>query len=373
MLTRADFNAAVQDNLSKYPELSARFSIADPTFMRQLDAIFTALAMKSAEDEVALAEPQNKTRPATVLADAAIRGIMPKASPARFLITVQNDNDTTYLLDSARVLTDSSGVYYVVEAGVTVPAGGNAQTTVRQVEYTVITHTVTESRPFYFIPVPQSDSDAAVASISVIQGDVTFENRQEYINCAPDEAIYHVEVDAQQQVYVRFGAADVVGIQPDVGDVFEITIGYSMGEIDVEIDSSFSFEYVNSADDTSVLMSMSALVEPGVNPPSVSYLRELCKYPALYDEDAVFLGEFEFLVRKHFPHLKFLSVWNEALEEDLRGPALENMNRLFVSCFFDTELTKDEPYPQTPEAPERIYSSDLTGTQLAIVDRIARA
>ncbi|AIY41971.1 hypothetical protein LT85_2813 [Collimonas arenae] len=45
----------------------------------------------------------------------------------------------------------------------------------------------------------------------------------------------------------------------------------------------------------------------------------------------MYLGEFDFLVRRNISGLKFLSIWNETIEELIRGPSLDNINRLFVS------------------------------------------
>jgi hypothetical protein len=45
----------------------------------------------------------------------------------------------------------------------------------------------------------------------------------------------------------------------------------------------------------------------------------------------LYLGEFDFLVRRNYTTLKFLSVWNETMEEDARGANVANINTLFVA------------------------------------------
>jgi hypothetical protein len=64
---------------------------------------------------------------------------------------------------------------------------------------------------------------------------------------------------------------------------------------------------------------MDALLIAGQNPMPMSVLRDLARYPSVYDNNAVFLGEFDFLVRRNFPTLQFLSVWNESAEEQARA------------------------------------------------------
>jgi hypothetical protein len=58
-------------------------------------------------------------------------------------------------------------------------------------------------------------------------------------------------------------------------------------------------------------------------------------YPSLYDTSAVYLGNFDFLVRRNLSPFRFLSVWNEQTEEVVRGPNVDNINTLFVAAMKD--------------------------------------
>jgi hypothetical protein len=71
----------------------------------------------------------------------------------------------------------------------------------------------------------------------------------------------------------------------------------------------------------------------GSNPISIEKMRVLARYPALYDESAVFLGNFDFLVRRAYSErCHYIQVWNEAIQERMFPPAsISNINRLFVS------------------------------------------
>jgi hypothetical protein len=64
---------------------------------------------------------------------------------------------------------------------------------------------------------------------------------------------------------------------------------------------------------------------------NVAELRELCRHQSAYDQSAVYLGEFDFLVRRNITNLRYLSVWNEQIEETVRGASLNSANKLFVS------------------------------------------
>jgi hypothetical protein len=75
----------------------------------------------------------------------------------------------------------------------------------------------------------------------------------------------------------------------------------------------------------------------------------------------------------NYPALKFLSVWNEATEESVRGANVDNINTLFVAVLSDDELEEIaiETDPQTPVEPSVITT--LTATQKAIKRTILNA
>lgn len=366
MLTKADFQKAIRDSIANYPAAGLLYQAGDPRLMQHLDAMATMLAMLSAQVETAQAEPFDKTRDATVLADAAMRGIIRSGTPARIRVRAINSGTESFAVESARTLLDSSGLLYRVETAITVPAGGEATFEASQVRSTTIKHTISGSEPFYAIEVPASDDDSHLCAISVIDGDGEFTYRNRYINTEPEERVFHVEADDRQQIYVRFGFGGVVGVQPADGTEITIVVSYTNGEVAPAFGSPFSFEYLGSPAESVIELKMDALLLPGQNPVPMSVLRDLSRYPSVYDDNAVFLGEFGFLVRKKFPNLQFLSIWNEAEEEQARGPSLENINALFVACLSADggEAVLEET--SAPIAPMKIAEEDLTETQRAI-------
>jgi hypothetical protein len=369
MITKDDFKAAQDSLIEKYPELQARYAAGDPELLQGIEAVFSAFSMLSAQIEVAMAEPHEKTRDATVLADAALRGIIPKATPTRVRLLASNKNTTDYEISSGRTLVDSSGNSYRVETMATIPAMGTATVDCIQGWVEEVQHTVTAFKPFYSVEVPTAD-DGYLASIAVSDsyGD-SYDYRLKYTNTEVGEKVFHVEVDHNRVVYVRFGNDGVVGHQPAAGDVITLAISYCIGALTLETGSPFSFEYIELPEDSLIELSMSSQIEAGANPHSIEYIRELCKYPSLYDDDAVFLGEFDFLVRKHFPDLSFLSVWNESVEEDVRGASTDNINAIFVACFDEDE----QVLSGSVVSPVKLLSNDLSDTQEAIKSRIQAA
>ena len=368
MYTKADFQQAIRDSIARYPSVAPLYQAGDPRVLQHLDAMATMLSMLSSQIEVAQAEPFDKARDATVLADAAMRGIVRKGTPARVRVRAKNSSDADFVVESGRTLLDSAGRLYRVEQAATVPGGGAATFEATQVRTVTVKHTVAGSEPFYAVQVPAADDDAHLCGIAVsdLEGDYVYRDR--YINTAAGDRVFHVEADDRQRVHVRFGYEGVVGVQPRDGAEITLRVSYTAGDVAPEFGSPFAFEYLGSPAEARVELKMDALLVPGQNPISMSALRDLARYPSVYDNNAVFLGEFDFLVRRNFPSLQFLSVWNESAEEIARGPSIDNINTLFVACLSAEggEAELSELDPASPVAPRRLEEGELTGTQQAI-------
>lgn len=375
MLTKADFQRAIRDSINAYPGVAQLYQAGDPRIMQHLDAMATMLSMLSMQVEAAQAEPFEKARDSTVLADAAMRGIVRKGKPARVRIRVDNTGSDSFSVESGRTLLDASGLAWRIETAATVAPGGEATFEASQISSTVVRHVVQGSEPFYAVKVPAPDDDSHLCAISVRDSEGVYEHRDRYVNTAPGERVFHVEADDQQRVYVRFGLEDVVGVQPRDGAEIVLTVFYTAGEVSPAYGSPFSFEYLGAPAEATIEMSMDALLVAGQNPIPMSVLRDLARYPSVYDDNAVFLGEFDFLVRRKFPTLQFLSVWNESAEERARGPSLDNINALFVACLSKEggEQVQQEDDPETPVQPLLIDNASLTATQQEIKAAILAA
>lgn len=367
MATKADFLQLTQDLIASYPAIAPLYNSGDPALLWMVESNAAMLAALSAQIEVAQAEPFEKVRPATVLADAAMRGIIRKAVSGRVRILAKNDSNASYTIETGRVIVDTKGNYYVIETALTLAAAATGTFEALQVKPEIITHTVSGSTPFYAIEIPESDDGSFLSGLSVSDSLGEYEYRERYVNSWPNEKIYHVEADDRQRVYVRFGQKDIVGTQPPDGAIITITLNRSNGEISPLSGSPFSFEYLNTIQESSVTLVMDALLFAGENPLDISTMRDLARYPSVYQAGAaVFLGDFDFLVRVNFHSLQFLSIWNESVEETARGASVDNINTLFcaVLSIDGTESGLTEPNPASPVAPTVI--TNLTATQTAI-------
>jgi len=369
MLTKSDFKAKAVNAIANYPALTPLFNAGDPRILMQLEANATMLAMLSAQIEAASAEPFEKVRDATVLADAAMRGIIRKAVSAQVSILAKNDTTAPFTIESGRVITDTKGNNYVIATAVSVPEnGGTATFEAVQVSVTNYVHTVSGSVPFYAIEIPPPEDNSFLSGLSVSDELGDYEYRDRYVNSLVGERVYHVEADDRQRVYVRFGWEKMVGTQPPDGTVISLTVARAKGVIAPAYGSPFTFDYVSNAQESAITLSMEALLFAGENPLDMAALRDLVKYPSIYDNNAVYLGEFDYLVRSQFGTVQFLSIWNESIEEKARVASVDNINTLFCAVLSTTgtELGLTETDPAAPIAPSFIVEADYTETQKAI-------
>lgn len=370
MLTQSDFQTAIANSMGGYPAVAPLYVAQDPRIMASLDAMAMMLAMFSAQVEVAASEASLMARDSTVLANAALRGIINKGASAAITVQAQNNTGAPITVTTGDALTDTVGNDYVATTGVTVPAAttagmtmtaGSATFNAVQKKTVAIAHTVTASVAFYKIEIPAQDG-LFIASIAVSDsGNGAYQYRNNYVNTLPDEFAYQVEVDEKQRIYVVLGMAGIAGVQLPTGHVLAITAVYCAGVITAKLNSPMTF---NAASDLGLYLN--AIVYAGASPLPISALRDLCKYPAIYDNSAVFMGEFGYLVNRNFPALRFVSVWNESVEEAIRGINVDNVNALFVAVYQSGEAVLTETDPLTPVPPTFIADADLTPVQSAI-------
>jgi hypothetical protein len=335
MFLKSDFLAALEAAASTKPAAAVALRAGDPRFTARVEAMATMLAMLSQQIDLAEVEPFVKARVGTVLADAALKGVLPLGRAARVQVTVVNPGPSPVLIAVGRGLLDGKGRRYSVDGAATAPANGSATVTAAQVTTRVVTHNVTSTAPFYSVQVPPSVDGDLIAGIDVADQMGAFTYRADYCNVEPGERVFHVETDEFRRLWVRFGAADVagavVGHQPANGDVITMTLRECSGAIDLEENAGFALEYVQNAGEAALRLTLAALLTKGAGTPDTETLRLLARYPALHDSNAVFLSNFDFLLRRHLPPVTFLSVWNEQIEEAARGPAVASINALFVA------------------------------------------
>lgn len=332
MKTKAEFQQGIADSISSFPTASLFYQVRDPRLLAQLDAMATMLAMISAEVDTAAMEPFTKARDMTVMADAAVKGVLPFGSPMQTKIQIENKSATAFPVTHGRRIRDSQGRLWMVTLGATVPAGSTAIVEAQQATQSSFEHVVTTNRGFYRIQVPQPENGHIVGVTVADALSVPFEYVAEFVNVAPGDRVFHLETDELRMLYIKFGAAATAGYQPSVGEKITVIVTETEGEINLSATSRFTFEYDNSPAESGCVMTLSEIIAPGSGPMDIATMREITSFPSTYDSNAVYLGNFDFLVRRNLSPFKFLSIWNEQREEEVRGANYDNINRLFVAA-----------------------------------------
>lgn len=336
MKTKQEFLDAQIAELSNYPISAQLYQAGDPRLLSMLNAMAAMLAMASAEQDVAAGEPFTKSRDVTVLADAAVKGIIPFARPTKVTIAVENGSTRPLQITAGRGMMDTQGRSYKVETGTTIGVGLSGTITAIQYGEKTITHTVTENKPFYRIDVPSPESGFFISSVRLIdESGFEYPYTPEYVNVAAGQKMFHLETDENRALYVQFGAGDVGGYQPSTGEVYTLIVQETEGEITLQSDAIFAFEYSTSLYERGAKLTLDSVVTAGAGPIDIETLRKIASYPSIYDASAVYLGNFDFLIRRNIYPLKFLSVWNEQEEERVRGASVDNINTLFVTALSD--------------------------------------
>lgn len=339
MKTATEFMAEAETALAKYPAIAALYRVKDPRVMAPLAANAAMLALFSQEQDVAAMEPFSKARDMTVLADGAAKGVLPFGTGQRSTLAITNPSAVAFDVAAGRRLLDPQGRVHVVTVGATVPAQGAAQLSVVQEVTTVVTHLVGDGVPFYRLPIDQPAAGyLAGVSVTDSQGRA-FSYQPSFANTGLDERVYHMESDENRTLSLRFGATDIGGYQVATGETLLVQVRQTAGAITLSAGAPFVFEYATTNFESGAKITLAAVVATGSAPMDIETMREVTSFPSLYDESAVYLGEFDYTLRRNLPTFRFLSVWNERIEEEVRGPNVANINRLFVAALKDDVQT----------------------------------
>lgn len=334
-LSKGDFLELALAEISRDPALAALYRAGDPHVTQGLAAQAAMLARMSEYVAVASMEQFTMARDSTVLADAASKGIIRYATPTEVLARVTNPAPSALTVAAGRQLLDPQGRGWIVMRGALIPAAGEGLVLVKQVARRAIRHIVAQHAPFYRIEVP-NPAMGYLAAIDV----VGFTYQPSFSNTLPGDLVYSLKVSEQQTVLVQFGLDGVAGVQLSAGAGVTINVEDTEGAIDDVLGAALAFEYLDSASEAAVKVVVESVEVQGRNPMDIATLREMCSYPSLYDEDAVFLGDFDALLRRKLAPFEFLSVWNEQRHERATGEFnFDWMNTLFVAARKDGTAT----------------------------------
>lgn len=341
MLTQADFEARLIANIDDF-EILERYNAQDPIVLKFLRSLGAYLALFGQEFEISELEPFVKTRDRSVIADATNKGILPIGMPTQHILEVINRSANSITLSQGRLIEDNSGGrYWRLLQPVTVQAGSTGEVTVEQSEYREVQYTVANSETFHRVELKLQD-DLALAGLTV--RDNTNQNyiqKKRWMNVAPLEYAFNLTTDSLRRIFIEFGDDDRAGRTAAANQTFTFGILETYGDVDVSRLKDASLAEVLTLDETkvSVRFKQGAVVRQGADPLNISQLKVLSTYPALYDENAVFLGNFDYLVRqKYMARCHYIAVWNENEQNRYYGVTYQDINHLHIAIVAKNNL-----------------------------------
>lgn len=338
MLSKEDFLNASRLSIEDSSVLE-KWQNGDPVTVQQIQSVAIFLSLISKEIEIALNEPFQKTRDRSILADATNKGILPTAIPHRHKISLTNKSNNRISLTQGRLIEDNEGGRtWRLLTSVTVDAGETVQAIVEQSEYREVSYTVPITEMFHRYGVELSAS-SYLASIGVqdtlaVKTNYTYSPR--WLSVLPDAKAYTLNTDEKRRIFIEWGADGKVGRTVQANEVFKISLWETEGEIDTAKLTDASLQAVNTSDEQRLVIKFvnDGVVQTGTNPYTIQELKLLTSYGSVYDGSAVYLGDFDFLVRKLILSRTYYSaVWNEKHQQDYYPDdvTLKSVNHLFVA------------------------------------------
>lgn len=334
-LTQSDFEKRLVAEIND-PEIIERYSAQDPLVLQQIRSNAAYLSLISQDIDIATLEPFIKTRDRSIIADATNKGILPTAIAAQHIIIIVNNGKETVNLTQGRMIEDNQGRPWRLLQSATITTDSSVEVRVEQSEYREISYTPPMIEPFHKFEVKLND-DLYLANISLRDDNSpnpnNYEIKPRWMNVAPLENVINVTTDSYKRIYIEFGDDDKAGCTVSTNKTYTVGILESYGEVDISQLSNASLidTYTNDEQRISLKFKKSGLLKSGVSPLTVNQLRVMASYPSLYDENAVFLGNFDYLVRRKFiSRTNFIAVWNEQIQEKYFGVTWKDINHLNI-------------------------------------------
>lgn len=334
MLTQADFEARIVAVLDDY-EILERYNAQDPIVLRFLRSIAAFLALFSQEVDISEIEPFIKTRDRSIIADATNKGILPIGMPTQHVLEVLNRSSNSITLSQGRMIEDNSGSRpWRLLQSVTVNPGETGEVLVEQSEYREVQYTVQSTENFHRVELQLRD-DLSLAGITVRDNsNQAYQLKKRWMNVEPLEYAFNLTTDSLRRIFIEFGDDERAGRTAQANQVFTFGILETYGDVDVSRLKDASLLDVLTTDETkvSVRFKQGGIVRQGADPLNISQLRVLATYPALYDENAVFLGNFDYSVRQKFmARCHYIAVWNENEQDRYYGVTYQDINHLHIA------------------------------------------
>lgn len=340
MLQRANLNVSIENALNDYPEIAERWQIGDPTVTALLTAMRELVIALSRDNAVNVLEPFIKSNNRTIIADAVNKGILPVATPCQHQLTIENNGIRSVTLSAGRIVEDGTGRQWRLLSSITIAPKETQTVNCEQSVIVTFDVPINLSEPFFQLPLNISD-DMYLAGISIsnLTQRKVFDYKPRLMNSRAGDSVYTLLSDDLSSVTVMFGDSERVGQTVQAGDTYQVKITQSYGYVDINSLKQGALSSLTHDDERylNLYFKYGGLIRAGADPLTVAQLRLLASFPATYDQNAVFMGNFDMLVRWHFmARFHYMAIWNETIQEKFYGANLDNINHLNLTVVAKT-------------------------------------
>lgn len=330
MPTLNDVKKRLLINLQDYPEIALRYQNGDPRVVAALQAQAGMIADQSTDIDLAKIEPFIKSNVRTILSDATNKGILPIATPCQHLLEVENKGTTALTISAGRYIDDVQGRTWRLLQTANAAAGQTVTVQVEQSQLRTVDYQVIFSEAFLQVEL-EIQEDLHLCGIRVFDGaNNTYTYRPRWLNSPAGEYAYNLKTDTMRKITAEFGDSLRCGTTAQANTVLSFELMECDGAIDTSQLREASLQEIASNAETKAQLKFKTggLVRSGTDPLSIEQLRLLSSYPT-HDQNAVFLGDFDYVVRKAFmARCNYLTVWNEALQDKYYNTTFDDINHL---------------------------------------------
>lgn len=351
--------------LQKYPEIAARYNAGDPSVTAPIEAMQHMLAELGRDVDVSEIEPFVKSREASILADASNKGILPTATPCQHYVDIINTGTERVTIAGGRLFEDGQGRTWRFLQSAEILAKSQSKVLAEQSQIRTIERTIIESIPFYQFTLPILEDLSLVTLYVTDQDENIYDYVVKWMNVKAGDYGFTIKTNSLREITLEFGDSGRFGRTLEANTVLNVQMVESYGYVDVTGLKEASLQEILTAKESKlrIRFAENGLVRMGADPLTIDQMRLLASYPT-HDDNAVFLGNFEFLVRKKFmARTHYLNVWNESIHEVYFGASVDHINHLFVSFVpknpGETALIFDE-IKQLIGRVDSLYANDRT-------------
>ncbi len=330
MQTLNDVKKRLLINLQDTPEIALRYQNGDPLVVAMLQAQAGMIADQSVDIDIAKIEPFIKANVRTILADATNKGILPVATPCQHYIEVTNKGNSQISISAGRYFDDLQGRIWRFLQTANVGPGESIRVQAEQSQVRIIDYQVVYTETFHKVTLAiQEDLHLSGIRIYDDQGK-SYTYRKKWLNSPPGENAYTLKTDTMRQITAEFGDSQRCGKTLQANTIVSFELTECDGAIDTSALREASLQEIANPNETKVQLKFmpGGLIRSGTDPLSIEQLRLLSSYPT-HDDNAVFLSDFDYVVRKAFmARCNYLTIWNEAIQDRYYKATFDDINHL---------------------------------------------